>query len=140
MRFLETVKKFIEDEAGAEVVEFVIAMPVMLQLVALMVLTMQMIFAKDVALNASSLGCRSAIVQTTYQKAKADADEKARTYADSIGMGVSFEHAELTADSNWSRGNLANYTVTVEADPLFAFGIVGAPVSIGQTATMMIEK
>lgn len=140
MKVKKFLGKFVSDEKGSEVVEFVMALPVVLQLIAAAIFTLQLIFAKDVALNAASLGCRAAIVQEQYQAAKQEADSKATIYVDGVGMGVRYKNSNMEAQGAWERGNLVDYTVSIECTPLFPFGLISKPVDVPQTATMMIEK
>ena len=142
MKFLCDVKNKILDENGVEIIEFVLCLPFFMLLLSYIVCFPQLFYAKQVALTAADIGTRVAIIQTTSTSAKKEAKEAAMAYVSEAGMGITFKEDEMSYDS-WQRGNICDYTVTVEiktAMPLAMDGAFGKTQTVSASGHMMIER
>lgn len=141
-KFLTYFKNRMKQEEGAETLELVLCLPLLMLVLSYIICFSQLFYAKQVALTAADIGTRIAITQTTSTSAKKEAKEAAMAYIAEAGMGITFKEDEMTYDS-WKRGNICDYAVTVEiqtAMPMAMEGGFGKTQSISASGHMMIER
>lgn len=139
---LRRVNGRVKDETGSEIIEFVLCLPFLMLVVSYIVCFSQLFYAKQVALTAADIGTRVAITQTTSTSAKKEANEAATAYVSTAGMGITFKEDNMSYDS-WKRGNICNYTVTVEiktAMPMPIDGGFDKTQVVSAAGHMMIER
>lgn len=141
-KFLNYFKNRILDDKGAETLELVLCLPLLMLVLSYIVCFSQLFYAKQVALTAADIGTRIAITQTTSTSAKKEAREAALAYVSEAGMGITFKEDEMSYDA-WKRGNICDYTVTVEiqtAMPMAMDGGFGKTQKVSASGHMMIER
>lgn len=141
-KIVEYLKERIKDEDGAETLELVLCLPLLMLVLSYIICFSQLFYAKQVALTAADIGTRIAITQTTGASAKNEAREAAEAYVSSAGMGITFKEDLMNYDS-WRRGNICDYTVTVEIEtamPIAMEGGFGKKQEVSASGHMMIER
>lgn len=125
------MKRFLNvwnNEEGSELVEFVFIVPVLMLVLAYMLCFCQVIYASQVALNASNAGVRVAVLQNNQSSALANAQQAAASNVANAGMGIQYLESGMDitdvydAPSSWRRGNICNFYVRVEVDTIMPMG------------------
>lgn len=146
------MKKFYDiwnNEDGSELVEFVFVVPVLMMVLAYMLCFCQIIYASQVALNASNAGVRIAVLQSNVSSAYSNAQQAAISNVSSAGMGISYSECNMTlsdvynAPAIWKRGNVCNFSVRVDVDTIMPLGNLdgfSGSSRVTKTSHMMIEN
>ena len=141
-RIIEKVRSRLHEEKGAELVEMVITMPVIMLALSYIICFSQLFYCNQVAKTAADLGARVAIIQETSSSGRSAATQASSSYLSSMGMGIIFESDQLSC-SSWTRGEICDYSVKVRiktAMPMPVAGGFSSTQYVTGTSHMMIEK
>ena len=143
------MRRFLEvwnNEDGSELVEFVLVVPLLMTILAYMLCFCQIIYAGQVALNASNSGVRYAVMQSNRSSAYSTAAYVAESNVNSAGMGVSFRSSDMNLTdiygngASWRRGNVCNFSVSVSVDTIMPMGIFNSRSTVTKASHMIIES
>lgn len=146
---MERVLNVLKNEDGSEIVEFVMVVPVLMTVLAYMLCFCQIIYASQVALNASNAGVRVAVLQNNQNNALYYAEQTCRNNVSSAGMGITYNDCTLSVTNasgtptGWGRGNVCSVYVEVTVDtimPMSSLAGFSSESIVIKGSHMMIEN
>ena len=146
MCFLARLKGLWHDERGAEMVEVVICIQVIMTAIFLFLSMCQVVYACNAVNNAASSGARIAVIQTTKVEAEQAAGIAIQEYMKTQAMGIQYSgDYELITPNGWNREELCTCVVRVKVKtimpvPASSAGGFSTMVDVARAVPMMIEK
>ena len=142
----DRLKKLLNEERGAEMVEVVICLPVVMSGIFLFLSLCQVVYACNAVNNAAASGARIAVIQSSKVEAEQAAGTAIEEYMRSQAMGIQYSgDYELITPSGWSREEICTCVVRVKVKTLMPVPTSGGggfstEVDVSRAVPMMIEK